>query len=261
MKATLPLQDKWIVVTRPKHQAGVIKKTLEHAGAHVILFPLLEISPPDNFELSQQRLKKITDYDLVIFISPNAVEQSLKWLKPISLQGLTVVAVGTKTSILLTQYGIQVAFSPKDNFNSESLLALPEMKNLGLGKKIAILRGEGGRDFLKEQLGLQGCKVDYIDLYKRNCPQNNLEVLTQHHKNKQLDIILITSGTSIEHLFSIKENNSGNDWLDDARLLVGSDRIKQQILNSTTHCGELISSDNPSDENIYQKLLEWSKST
>ncbi|HIO96395.1 MAG TPA: uroporphyrinogen-III synthase [Leucothrix sp.] len=260
-KVTLALQDKWVVVTRPKHQAGSITKTLEEAGAHVILFPLLEINPPDNFELSKQRLDKILNYDLVIFISPNAVEQGLKWLNPSSLQGLEVTAVGAKTSALLTQYGMRVDFSPKGNFNSEALLALPEMRNLGSGKKIAILRGEGGRDFLKEQLELQGCNVDYINLYKRSCPQKNLEVLKEYHKNKQLDIILLTSGTSAAHLFLMKDKYGNNDWLNDTCLLAGSNRIKQQVLSRTSHRGELLSSSNPSDETIYQKLLEWSKST
>jgi len=254
------LKNRWIAITRPAHQAGKLIKKLESNGARVIPFPLLEIKSPGNFELSKQRLGKILDYDLVIFISPNAVEQGLKWLNPSSLQGVEVTAVGGGTSALLTQYGIGVDFSPKSNFNTEALLALPEMRNLGSGKKIAILRGEGGRDFLKEQLELQGCNVDYVNLYKRSCPQKNLEVLKEHHKNKQLDIILLTSGTSAAHLFLMKDQYGNNDWLNDTCLLAGSNRIKQQVLSRTSHRGELLSSSNPSDETIYQKLLEWSKS-
>ena len=260
-QATLPLQDKWIVITRPEHQSENIKHILEQAGAHVILFPLLAISPPDNLEHSKHCLENITNYDLVIFISPNAVEEGLKWLNAASLKEIKVASVGAKTSAQLTQHRIQVAFSPKENFNSEALLALPEMKSLGSGKKIAILRGEGGRDFLKNKLEQQGCKVDYIDLYKRICPQKELKTLRYHYENKHLDIILITSGTSIDHLFSLKEQNNMNDWLDDICLLVGSERIKQQVLNNTSHRGMLLASSNPSDENLYQKLLEWSKNT
>ena len=265
-QATQPLKDKWIVVTRPEHQAEKLCKKLEEAGAGVILFPLIEISPPQDLALAKQKLKKLTEYDLLIFISPNAVDESLKWIDKDSLQGMTIAAVGAKTKAQLLMHGIEANISPEKNYNSEALLALPEIQNLGetaTGKphKVGILRGEGGRDFLKESLEEQGCKVEYIELYRRTCPQDSLDTLKSSAQSHQLDMILITSGTSVDYLFALKAQSKSDDWLDRTPLLVGSERIKQQVLRCTSHHGALLSTVNPSDENLYQKLLEWSKTT
>jgi uroporphyrinogen-III synthase len=263
-QSTQPFKDKWIVVTRPEHQAKQLCDSLKQAGAEVILFPLIEISPPQDLPLAKQKLSKLTECDLLIFISPNAVDECLKWLDKESLQGMTIASVGAKTTAQLLMHGIEASISPKKNYNSEALLALAEIQNLGetaSGKphKVVILRGEGGRDFLKESLENQGCEVEYIELYRRTCPQDSLERLKSRALSHQLDMILITSGTSIEHLFALQAQNKGNDWLNSAPLLVGSERIKQQVLRCTSHHGALLSTVNPSDENLYQKLLEWSK--
>ena len=260
-----PLKDKWIVVTRPVHQAEKLCKDLKKAGAEVILFPLIKISPPQNLPLARQQLSQLAKYDLIIFISPNAVEGCLKWVDATTLQNINIASVGAKTTATLLKHGIQVTISPQKNYNSEALLALPEVQELGLtaqGKphKIAILRGEGGREFLKDRLEKQGCVVDYIELYKRSCPQESLQQLTEKAQSNQLDMILITSGSSIEHLFALQAQTK-NDWLTSAPLLVGSERIKQQVLKSTSHHGTLLSTQNPSDESLFERLLEWSKIT
>jgi len=265
-QSTQLLKDKWIVVTRPEHQAKKLCKRLKKAGAEVILFPLIEISPPDDLSLVKQKLSKLTEYDLIIFISPNAVEECLKWLDATLLQGMTIASVGAKTTKKLLSHGIHVNISPQKNYNSEALLALPDMQKFGLsasGKphKVAILRGEGGREHLKKSLDKQGCAVDYIELYKRSCPQDSLDTLKNKALENQLDMILITSGTSIDHLFSLQAKNNDNNWLNSTPLLVGSERIKQQVLKHTSHHGALLSTLNPSDENLLEKLLEWSEST
>ena len=271
-QSTLPLKDKWIAVTRPEHQAEQLCKHLKNAGAEVILFPLIEISPPQNLSLAKHKLNKLIEYDLIIFISPNAVEECLKWVDATILQGSSIASVGAKTTATLLSHGIQVDISPQ-NYNSEALLALLEVRKLGLtaqGKphKVAILRGENGREFLKKALEKQGCVVDYIEVYQRSCPQDSLKQLTDKVQRNQLDMILITSCTSIEHLFTLQTQNAIEhdcnadcDWLNSAPLLVGSERIKQQVLSCTSHRGTLLSAKNPSDEKLLEKLLEWSKST
>ena len=258
-ESTFPLKNKWVVITRPKHQAENLRFKLESAGANVILFPLLEIAPPNDLDSAKQQLESLADYDLVIFISPNAVDECFRWVDSSRLNNTAVASVGAKTTCKLNELGVEVDTSPQSVFNSESLLALPAVKGLGSNKKVAILRGEDGRDLIKQKLEQQGCKVTHIDLYKRICPQTSLKTLQNLSLKNQLDIILITSGTSIKNLFSLQKYNNSDAWLNETSLIVGSERIKQQVLSSTSHSGELLSTINPSDENLYQKVLEWSK--
>ena len=265
MNISTPLKDKWVVVTRPSHQSEPFQEKLRSAGANVISFPLLAISPSSDQTLAKQQLEKINDYDLIIFVSANAVKQFLKLLPkhlPLaSMSTLKITAVGKKTAEELTQQGINVSFFPKKIFNSEALLAMPEIKTIGTknvnANKVAIIRGEGGRDLLKAQLQKQGAQVDYINVYKRSCPQTSLKILSEHYKNGQLDIILLTSGNSASNLFDLQATEADNTWLNKVTLMVGSERIKQHVLNATPHTGELIAAEDPSDETLFQQLSVW----
>ncbi len=249
----LPLKDKWIVITRPKHQANQLRLKLEALGANIILFPLLEIIPSDNISLAQKQLAQIEQYELVIFTSANAVNYSLKWLNKKSLKNLKVAAIGKKTAKLLKHNGIQVDYFPSDYFNSEALLAMPAIQSYKTGNTAAIIRGQNGRDFLRQKLIKQGVKVDYIDVYKRILPQQDINRLSQQHKNNQLDLILITSGSMLHNLFEFLPNNQ---WLNNISLLVGSERIKALLLDHYPDFqGNLFVTQDPSDEAIYQQLL------
>ena len=254
-----PLKDKWVVITRPKHQADTLRLKLEAAGANVILFPLLEISLPDSISLAKKQLAQIEQYSLAIFTSANAVDYSFKWLDKSKLTSLRIAAIGKKTArVLEDSYGIKVDYFPAKGFNSEALLAMPEIKNYNDGKTIVILRGQNGRELLKEKLEGQGAKVDYIDVYKREFPQQNLESLKQKFEQAQLDIILITSGTSLKNLF---EFSLDNEWLEKTNLLMGSERIKTQLENTYKFQGSVLSASDPSDETLYQALLKWGSSS
>jgi len=257
------LKDKWIVITRPKHQAEALRLKLEAEGANIILFPLLEIKLPDNITLAKQQLAQIEDYDLAIFTSANAVDYSLRLLDKAKLQNklqstlktLKVAAIGKKTAKLLEEkYAIKVDYFPSRGFNSEALLMMPEIKAYREDKNILILRGQDGREFLKEGLEAQGADVKYIDVYKRFFPQENLNVLKQQFNKNQLDIILITSGTSLMNLFKFSADNK---WLENSSLLIGSNRIKTQLINCYKFHGNVLSASDPSDETLYRELLKW----
>ena len=247
-----PLKNKWIVITRPKHQAKALRLTLEAAGAKVILFPLLAIVAPDNTETAQQQLNQIDQYDLLIFTSANAVSYSLKWLNKNKLKAVKVAAIGKKTAELLKQHAIPVDFFPSTIFNSEALLAMPEIQAYGTGKRIAIIRGQNGRKHLKQNMQKRGGMVSYINVYKRILPQTSAQSLKQHYQNKQLDIILITSGSSLINLFSFLPDNP---WLNKVNLLLGSERIKTLMTEQyPKHKGKIYTAPDPSDETFYQQL-------
>lgn len=252
-----PLKDKWIVITRPSHQAEPLRQKLEAAGANVILFPLLDIVAPDNIAQMQQQLTQIQNNDLLIFTSANAVNYSLKWLKQSDLQHLKVAAIGKKTAKLLKYKGIHVDYFPSQKFNSEALLAMSEIQSYGKGKRATIIRGQNGRDYLRERLEEQGVDVEYIDVYKRILPQQNIQLLREHNSNNQLDLILITSGSILQNLFKFLPEN---DWLSKTRILLGSERIGAIMTDQYPHYqGELLITADPSDETFYHKLIAWAK--
>jgi len=249
-----PLKDKWIVITRPEHQAHHLQEMLEAAGAKVILFPLLEIKPVDGIALMQQKLSQLADYDLAVFISPNAVEYTLNNIDPKLLGSLKIAAIGKKTKALLDSKGIHVDFYPEGVSNSETFLALPELINFSKNKKIVILRGNGGRELIRKTLEKSAKAVSYINVYQRQCPHNDLKLLSNHHDKNELDILLISSGTSLDNLFIYQADNP---WLNKTCFLVGSQRLKHKLANIPRFQGEIRVTQDPSDKVVYEQLLEW----
>ncbi len=199
----MALKDKWMVITRPAHQAESFQLKLEAVGANTILFPLIEIAPPDDLVLVKKQLGDLQNYDLVIFVSANAVEQTFKYIDTAQLALLTIATTGRKTASALESAGVKIDFFPTEIFNSEALLAIPNFKSFCEGKNIAIIRGEGGRDLLRDELLKNAHSVDYINTYQRIFPQKNLDLLEQYAKQGELDTILLTSGTSVVNFFAL----------------------------------------------------------
>ncbi len=247
----MALKNKWVVTTRPIQQTKSLQIKLKAAGAHSILFPLLEIVEPRNLVKVKEQLENLQTYDLVVFVSANAVEQSIKWIPPSTLDTVKIATTGKKTADALKQFDVKIDFCPKEIFNSEALLAEPNFKTFCIDKKIAIIRGESGRDYLQNQLQLAGANVDYIDAYQRICPQENLDALEQHAKQGELDIIMLTSGASVTNFFSRVKNTS---WVNELTLLLGSPRMEKRIPDSFQ--GKLVIAEDPSDETLYKKLTE-----
>lgn len=252
MNTKVSLKNKWIAVTRPRHQAEHFQRMLEKAEAHTILFPLLEIAPPNDLSLAKKRLSQIQDYDLVIFVSSNAVNQAFQIINVSELSSVKVASTGKKTASSLTALNIETDFCPKTLFNSEALLAMPAFRASCKNKKVAIIRGEGGRDLLRDTLLKIGASVDYIDVYQRVFPQENLGLLKQYKQRDQLDIVVLTSETSVINFFSLTTNES---WINQLTLVLGSPRMRGKIPNSFQ--GKLLIADDPSDETLYKKLISF----
>lgn len=240
-----------VVITRPAHQAGAIIERLRHAGAVPIAFPTIAIAPPVDTETARARLQSITTYDLLIFISANAVEQALALLDESQRAALTqarVGAIGSKTAAALAKYHVPVSLVPQQGFTSEDFLALNAVQDCH-DQRVLIIRGEGGRETLATTLRARGAAVDYADVYCRVIPPNDPQLLKQQHQKQQLDIIAVTSSESVQNLLMLLDDSA---WVKAVPLLAGSDRIAE----SARGCGfrYVLTAANPSDAAMLDAL-------
>lgn len=242
------LQGKWIVITRPIHQAESLTKNIEKVGGCLLHFPLIEITPL-NDEKTVKTLKGLVDYDIVIFVSSNAVDQTIKLIGTNILEDKILVTTGKKTAQALLNHSLSVDFCPDKFFNSEALLAIDEFKEACKGKNVAIVRGSSGRDYLKNNLVTLGATVNYIDVYSRHCPQHNLNALQEAFEQEKLDLVLLTSASSTASFFALAKND---DWINKITLLIGSSRMEHEI--PVQFKGKILIADDPSDETLLKKL-------
>lgn len=239
----MSLAGKHILITRPAHQCAAIQKMLQDEGAHPTLFPLLEIKA-----IQPAETLILDDIDWLIFISPNAVEFGIPHLDASDFSQKTIAAIGKKTAKKLSEYQIKVDLIPRNGFNTESFLQLPETHDIQ-GRRIAIFRGQGGRELLATSLKKRGAVVNYIEVYQRACPTQSAKPIEHQWQQQKLDIIVITSTESLGNLYSIAKD----DWIRQVPLLLGSPRTKLAA-RELGHQGRIIMAENPSDEAVLARL-------
>ncbi len=200
MLAALPLAGLRIVVTRPQKQTQELAHTIEALGGVCIQFPLLEISALTDTRALDSLAAQLHEYQLAIFISPNAVRYGMDALKnlvvwPASLQ---VATIGLSSAQALHEHGIPSVISPQQRFDSEALLALPEMHKVN-GLRIIILRGDKGRELLGDTLTLRGATVEYVTCYHRHKPQQDISVLLAAKPN----VLSVSSSEALGNLWQM----------------------------------------------------------
>ncbi len=224
-----PLAGRNIVVTRPAGQATHLAEALVAAGAHPVLFPVLAIAPlRDKTELTQ-RLIQLDQYDLAIFISPNAVAMGLREVlaKRAWPAGLRVATVGHSSEAALQAHDLNGqeahVICPPDRFDSEALLELPELQAME-GRRVIIFRGDGGRELLAETLRARGATVDYLSCYQRSIPDIDPAPLYRLWESGTLDAITVTSSEGLHNLVQMV-GPLGLAWLRKTPLFVPHARI------------------------------------
>ena len=242
-----------IVITRPVDQAKKLAELIRNSGGTPILFPLIEITPLSDYSQFEAVISEISDYDWAIFISSNAVQNGMpRLLKQTAKQGiptkLKFAAIGPVTASELQGFGVANVLVPRDRFDSESLLALPEMTNVK-GKKVMIFRGVGGRDVLAETLKKRGAQVTFAECYQRINPQTDCNLLAQLYSEKKLHGIVVTSSEAMRHLLDLAGDA---DWLKHVTLFVNHARIAELPLQLGL---KVIVADAPGDEKMLEKLL------
>lgn len=210
-RATTVLKDRLIGVTRPREQAGSLAQGIKALGGNVLLFPVLDIAPvwaPDRFDDVAARLG---DFDLAFFVSPNAVRYGLDALlaRRDWPGSLAVATVGKGSERALAERGFAWVVAPASGFDSEAVLALPEFAADAIrGRRVLVLRGDGGRDLLGETLRARGATVEYLSCYCRSCPVIDPGIMLQPAREGRLDALVLTSSEGVRNLRALVGDES-----------------------------------------------------
>jgi uroporphyrinogen-III synthase len=220
------LKGLHIAVTRPEDQAASIVDAIDKHGGKAILFPLIAISPLENYDEFDLVMARLEQADWAIFISTNAVDNALpKILKKFGKvpENLKFAAIGHQTAKALAPYGVHHVLTPHSRFDSESLLALAEMQHVA-NQTVIIFRGVGGRDVLAETLKARGANVIFAECYRRTNPQTDTQLLNKLWQQDQLDAIIVTSSEAMRNLLTLAGES---EWLKHITLCVNHARIAE----------------------------------
>ncbi|MEW5943994.1 MAG: uroporphyrinogen-III synthase [Pseudomonadota bacterium] len=250
-----PLQGVGVLVTRPPHQARHLAQLIEAAGGRPILFPVLEILDAEDVRPLHALIDRLDEFDLAIFISPNAVNKAMNLIKARRdklPERLKIAAVGRGSLKELKNFGIAEAMVPESRFDSEGLLELPELQVVA-GKKIVIFRGDGGREVLGDTLVARGAHLEYAECYRRGKPGADAGALLHLWARGELNAVTVTSGESLHNLYDMV-GKLGQQWLKKTPLFVPHERIAQLARELGLERVIVTAS---GDEGMAAGLIEW----
>lgn len=195
-----PLAGLKILVTRPRDQAVLLAQRIEQAGGVPLRFPLLEIAPVQDTGALHEQVSRLAQFSLAVFVSPNAVKYGMAAIRSAGdiPPALRIATVGQASAKALHKLGVANVIAPTERFDSEGLLALPELQNIA-GWRVLIFRGDGGREFLGDTLKARGASVEYAVCYQRSKPQWDAAALLAAAP----DAITVTSSEALAYLWQM----------------------------------------------------------
>jgi uroporphyrinogen-III synthase len=217
-----------VLVTRPAHQASNLGRMIAAAGAEAVCFPVIEITGPRDTTTLHALIEQLDRFDVIIFVSANAVDQAMPLINarhPQLPARLLVACVGRASAKRLKHFDIDAPLLPPTRFDSEGLLLLPELQQVA-GKHILIFRGEGGRELLAQTLRARGAEVQYAECYRRVRPRTDITPLLRRWQDGLIDLVTITSVEALDNLVAMI-GESGQRLLLNTPVVVVSNRIAE----------------------------------
>jgi len=224
---------------------------IEGQGGSAIAFPAVEIEPV----AVQAAAVAAADYDLVVFVSVNAVEHGAQQM--IKSARTRIAAIGRATAAALAAAELAADIVPEAGFNSEALLAHPELQ-LTSGARVLIVRGEGGRELLRDTFAEHGMVVETREVYRRVRPNVDAAKVAEVEARWSDEGIDVVTATSIETLQNLQAllTEHGRQLLSGTALLVPSRRIVAAAVSAGLR-GEAIVAAGADDASMIGALAQW----
>lgn len=243
-----------VLVTRPAHQADTLSQMIKNAGGQPLLCPVIDIVEIPNNPSLLKAAKELDRFYLAIFISINAVQYAMPTLSRVQKKWPKkplIATIGKKTLDYLTEHWQLPVLCGVEPYNSETLLQLPQLQSDSLHKqRIAIFRGEGGREFLAESLRLRGAEVSYINVYRRVQPAP-----PDWDSQPPPDIAVVTSREGLQNLFAMFAQQP---WLRQTPLVVMSERVLAEAQILGVQAPTLVAQA-ACDEGLFDAIVKWRK--
>lgn len=251
------LQGVRVLVTRPRDQAEKLALLIEGEGGEAIRFPVIEIAEPNDAQALLSVIDRLDQFGLAIFISPNAVNRAMNLIlarRGVWPRNVRIACVGRGSAREFKHIGIENVIVPAGRFDSEALLALPELKKV-TGSKIVIFRGEGGRELLGDTLKARGADIEYAECYRRTRPRADITPLLHRWTRGEIDIVSLTSVDGLRNLFDML-GPAGQPWLARTPVIVVGRRMAEVCRELGFQTEPLVAAQ-ASNEAILEAIKTW----
>ena len=201
-----PLLGHRVLVTRSRSQLSVLKDRLWSWGAWVLEMPTLELTPPEDWGPCDQALKRIQEFDWVIFSSTNGVHFFFNRLRELKLDvralyRAKLVAVGPATAQSLENMGLQVERVPKE-YTTDALAASFTDEEIA-GRKILFPRAAIAREEIVRDLDKRGALLEVVPVYRSVLPKYDRDYLQNLFDAYPPELMTFASSSTVKNFHDI----------------------------------------------------------
>jgi len=214
----MPLFGMRVLVTRTPEQARPMASALRAAGARPVLAPMIRLLPSDDPRELDASLRRLSDYDAIVFTSANALRFTLQRARELGVDAALraasarIVCGGAQTARAAVEAGLPVHFVPgasaqtgkRGSGDAEELLAQLTAHLEPAGRRFLLPRSAIGREVLAHGLAQLGARVDAVVAYRNEPPSEaRAEELRQSLERGELDVLTFASPSAVRHLLQV----------------------------------------------------------
>jgi uroporphyrinogen-III synthase len=248
-----------VIVTRPALAGERLQRRLQAAGYDVQWWPAFEFGPAPDEANARATLAKLADFDLAVFVSPQAV-QAARMLMASTWPGSTDLgAVGSATADALReafQPDANRVIEPRSEASGSEALWSEWLLRGRPGRHVLIVRAQHGREWLAERFADSGAAVEELAVYTRSEAALGASALAWLRRAMVADVAPATVVSSSEAVDAVERQLSGVagavTWIKQGVALATHARIRDRLLDAGYGQVELT----PADDDAIVARLE-----
>lgn len=252
---------KPIILMRPGASNERLAERLNKLGMNIWKWPAFTILPPVDPERIGEKLSDLNSFDMVLLASPAAVAASAVYVKKWP-EHITLATIGSGTArVIRAAWGADtpVLYPEGETFESGSEHLFELLKTRGFPARVLIVRGQVGREWLREQLLAHGTDVEVLPAYQRaplELSTSELDKL-QSSISGPAPIVYLTSSDAVGVLLhAVKTVPGALEWLQKGFVLTIHPRPKAQLEEVGFRNVALVSAKDEKVQQAIEKLLE-----
>ena len=233
-------------------------RLLEAQGASTLRLPAVEIKPLGDRRALAKTLGRLENFDVIIFTSANAVRFGVSFLD--QKRELKLAAIGPATARAINQAGYRVSIQPRDSFDTEGLLAHPQLEHVA-GHRILMIKGGDGRQVLQQELVRRGATVLSVDVYERAPAVPSAAVLAAVQQRFAAGEMHVITATSLEvgrNLLNMASPGLRAEF-ERAHWLIPAERIASGLRELGLEA-PLLQANSAEDQDLVAALIRWRSS-
>lgn len=199
----MTLAGKTVVLTRAREQSESMIALLEKEHAKPLIFPVIEIRPPEDVEAFRNAVASLASYDWVVFTSANGVRATFEEIERAKIEdafgAAKIAVVGPATARVLEARGLRASLVATEAVGDA--LANDLVARLSPSSRVLLLRAKVAREIVPETLRVAGHSIDVVAAYETHrASPNDVERFRDLLARGEIDFVTVTSASTVEHL-------------------------------------------------------------